>query len=63
MMNHAEKLMQHASFTLSARDVNALDMLAEALCLRNRSDVVRHLIRKAVRNIHKNTKKDTENDL
>lgn len=59
-MNHHEKLMQHASFTLSARDVGALDMLAEALCLRNRSDVVRHLIRQAVRNIHRHTKKEPE---
>ena len=62
-MNRKEKLLIHASFTISKRDVSALDMLAEALCLRNRSDVVRHLIRKAVRNIHKNTKKESENDL
>ncbi len=52
-MNRKEKLTVHASFTISRRDVSALDMLAEALCLRNRSDVIRHLIRKEVRNIHK----------
>ena len=52
-MNRKEKLLIHASFTISKRDVSALDMLAEALCLRNRSDVIRHLIRKEVRNIHR----------
>ena len=58
-MNTAEKLLKHASFTLSERDIQALDMLAEAHCLRNRSDVVRHLVRQAARNLHKHHKKES----
>jgi len=57
-MNHKEYVTVHASFTLSARDLTALDMLAEAHCLRNRSDVVRYLIRRAIKNLHKTTKEN-----
>lgn len=52
-MNHREYAMKHPSFTMSERDIAALDMLAEALYLRNRSEVVRYLIRQAAQNIHK----------
>lgn len=52
-MNRKEYVLKHATFTVSERDISALDMLAEALCLRNRSEVVRHLIRQAARKHHK----------
>ena len=60
-MNKEEYHTVHASFTLAERDLTALDMLAEAHCLRNRSEVVRYLIRRATKNLHKTTK-ETQND-
>ena len=48
------------SFTLSARDMAALDMLAEALCLHSRSEVVRCLIRAEVRRIHRHHRNEAD---
>ena len=56
-MKHREAY-KHPSFTLLQSDLTALDALAEALCLRNRSEVVRCLIRAEIRKLHLNHKKD-----
>lgn len=48
------------SFTLAKRDLAALDMLAEALCLHSRSEVVRCLIRAEVRRIHRHHKNEAD---
>ena len=59
-MNPKEYLTIHASFSLSERDFTALDTLAEYYCLRNRSEVVRSLIRNAIENLNKTKESQDE---
>lgn len=57
---HKETYSKRPSFTLAKRDLAALDMLAEALCLHSRSEVVRCLIRAEVRRIHRHHKSEAD---
>lgn len=56
-MNPKEYLTVRKSFSLSKRDLEAIDALAEAHCLRNRSEVVRFLVRRAISGLHRHERR------